>query len=158
MFNIQTTLCGMSKEKSPSRDDYGRLRELKVNYYVHYYVLIIHRQLHAVHSFLFYSKAKWDLIHLVRRSLFDLLYRPRTIYDECWAVGGMRIGRGNWNTLRTASPVPICPPANSTGVERGPRPYEVSDSLPEPNSQLNSWRSTLITPFSAPTFPFRTFN
>jgi hypothetical protein len=36
---------------------------------------------------------------LVRRPLFDLLYQPRMIDDdECGAVGGMRIGRGNRST------------------------------------------------------------
>jgi hypothetical protein len=29
--------------------------------------------------------------------------------DECGAVGGMRIGRGNQGTWRKPAPVPICP-------------------------------------------------
>jgi hypothetical protein len=32
------------------------------------------------------------------------------IDDECGAVGGMRIGRGNRNIRRTPAPVPLCPP------------------------------------------------
>jgi hypothetical protein len=38
-----------------------------------------------------------------------LLYQPRMI-DECGAVGGMRIGRGNRSTRRNPVPVPLCPP------------------------------------------------
>jgi hypothetical protein len=30
--------------------------------------------------------------------------------DECGAVGGMRIGRGNHSTRRKPAPVPLCPP------------------------------------------------
>jgi hypothetical protein len=30
--------------------------------------------------------------------------------DDCGAVGGMRIGRGNRSTQRKPAPVPICPP------------------------------------------------
>jgi hypothetical protein len=37
---------------------------------------------------------------LVRRPLFGLLYQPRMIDDECGAVDGMRIGRGNKSTRR----------------------------------------------------------
>jgi hypothetical protein len=32
------------------------------------------------------------------------------IDDECGAVGGMRIGRGNQSTRRKPAPVPLCPP------------------------------------------------
>jgi hypothetical protein len=51
-----------------------------------------------------------DRVHLVRRPLTDLLYQPRTIDDECGAVGGMRTGRGNRSTRRKPAPVPLCPP------------------------------------------------
>jgi hypothetical protein len=47
----------------------------------------------------------WDWDHLVRRPLTGQLYQPRTIDDECGAVGGMRTGRGDRST-----PVPLCPP------------------------------------------------
>jgi hypothetical protein len=30
--------------------------------------------------------------------------------NECGAVDGMRIGRGNRSTRRTLAPVPLCPP------------------------------------------------
>jgi hypothetical protein len=30
--------------------------------------------------------------------------------DECGAVGGMRIGKGNRNTQRKPAPVPLCLP------------------------------------------------
>jgi hypothetical protein len=39
-----------------------------------------------------------------------LLYHPQMIDDECGAIGGMRIGRGNRCTLRKPAPVPLCPP------------------------------------------------
>jgi hypothetical protein len=38
-----------------------------------------------------------------------LLCHPRMIDDECEAVGGMRIGRGNRSTRRKPAPVPLCP-------------------------------------------------
>jgi hypothetical protein len=53
----------------------------------------------------------WDWVHLVRRPLIGLLYQHRMIDDdECGAVGGMRIGRGNRSTRRKPAPVPLCPP------------------------------------------------
>jgi hypothetical protein len=53
----------------------------------------------------------WDSVHLVRRPLIGLLYQPRMLdYDECGAVGGMRIGRGNRSTRRKPAPVALCPP------------------------------------------------
>jgi hypothetical protein len=48
--------------------------------------------------------------HLVRQPLFGLLYQYRMICDdECVAVGGMRIGRGNRSTRRKPASVPLCP-------------------------------------------------
>jgi hypothetical protein len=35
---------------------------------------------------------------------------PRMVNNECGAVGGMRIGRGNRSTRRKPAPVSICPP------------------------------------------------
>jgi hypothetical protein len=46
----------------------------------------------------------------VHQPLFGLLYQPQVIDDECGAVGGMRIGRGNWSTQRKPTPVPLHPP------------------------------------------------
>jgi hypothetical protein len=51
----------------------------------------------------------WDWVHLIRRPLTGLLYQPRMI-DECGAVGGMRIGKGNRNTRKKPVPMPLCPP------------------------------------------------
>jgi hypothetical protein len=49
-------------------------------------------------------------VHLVCWPLTGLFHQPRMIYDdECGAVGGMIIGRGNRRTLRKPAPVPLCP-------------------------------------------------
>jgi hypothetical protein len=53
---------------------------------------------------------------LVRRPLIGLLYQPRMIDDECGAVSGMRIGRGNRSTRRKTAPVPLCPPQIPHGL------------------------------------------
>jgi hypothetical protein len=29
---------------------------------------------------------------------------------DCEAIGGMKIGRGNWSTRRKPAPAPLCPP------------------------------------------------
>jgi hypothetical protein len=42
--------------------------------------------------------------------LIGLFYQPRMIDDECGAVDGIRIGRGNRNTRRKPAPVPFGPP------------------------------------------------
>jgi hypothetical protein len=55
----------------------------------------------------------WDWVHLVRRPLFGLLYQPQMIDhddDDCGAIGGMRIGRGNRSTRRKPALAPLCPP------------------------------------------------
>jgi hypothetical protein len=40
-----------------------------------------------------------------------LLYKPLMIYEgDCGAVGGMKIGRGNWSTRRKPAQAPLCPP------------------------------------------------
>jgi hypothetical protein len=55
----------------------------------------------------------WDWVHLVRQPLIGLLYQPWMIDDdddECGAIGGMRIGRGNQSSRRKLNPVPLCPP------------------------------------------------
>jgi hypothetical protein len=59
----------------------------------------------------FFLGVERDSGHLVSRPLIGLLYQPRMIDDdECGAVGGMRIGRGNPSTRRKPDPVPLCPP------------------------------------------------
>jgi hypothetical protein len=41
----------------------------------------------------------------------DLLYKPQMIdEDDCGAIGGMKIGRGNRSTRRKPAPVSLCPP------------------------------------------------
>jgi hypothetical protein len=63
------------------------------------------------HIFFKFLGVGWDLVHLVRRPIFGLLYQPRMIDDdECGVVGGMRIGRGNRSIRRKPAPVPLCPP------------------------------------------------
>jgi hypothetical protein len=40
-----------------------------------------------------------------------LLYKPPMIdEDDCGAIGGIKIGRGNWSTWRKPAPAPLCPP------------------------------------------------
>jgi hypothetical protein len=38
----------------------------------------------------------------------DLLHQPQMI-DDCGAIRGMKVGRGNQNTRRKPAPVPLCP-------------------------------------------------
>jgi hypothetical protein len=57
----------------------------------------------------------WDWVHVVRQPLLGLKYQPRMI-DECGAVYGMRIGRGNWNAQRKHSPILLCPPQIPYGL------------------------------------------
>jgi hypothetical protein len=39
------------------------------------------------------------------------LYKPQMIDEgDCEAIGGMKIGRGNWSTRRKPAPAPLCPP------------------------------------------------
>jgi hypothetical protein len=52
----------------------------------------------------------WDWVRLVLRPYFGLLYQRQMINDDCGAIGGMLIGRGNQSTLRKPAPVPLCPP------------------------------------------------
>jgi hypothetical protein len=62
--------------------------------------------------FFFFSFLGWgETVHLVRLPLTGLLYQPRMIDDdECGAVCGMIIGKGNRSTRRKPVPVPLCPP------------------------------------------------
>jgi hypothetical protein len=62
-----------------------------------------------IYFFLFLGVG-WDWVHWVRRPLTGLLHQARTIDDECGAVGGMRIGRGNQSTWRKPAPVPLRSP------------------------------------------------
>jgi hypothetical protein len=52
-----------------------------------------------VKVYFFFSLMEWDRVHLVLQPLFGLLYQPQMIdEDNCGAISGMRIGRGNQNT------------------------------------------------------------
>jgi hypothetical protein len=51
----------------------------------------------------------WDCVHLVRRSLLGLFYRPRMMDNKCGAIGGM-IGRRNRSTRRKPALVKLCSP------------------------------------------------
>jgi hypothetical protein len=67
------------------------------------------------HGLVFFSYflMGWDRVHLVVRPMFGLLYQPWTIDDDdddCGAIRGMRIGRGNRNTQRRPAPLSLCPP------------------------------------------------
>jgi hypothetical protein len=65
----------------------------------------------VTNSVYFFGGVSWGGVRLSPpgTSATDLLYQPRTI-DECAAIGGMRIGRGNRSTRRKPAPVPLCPP------------------------------------------------
>jgi hypothetical protein len=50
--------------------------------------------------------------------------------DECEAVSGMRIGRGNRSTRIKPAPAPLCPPQiprDLTWIEPGPVLWEAGD-------------------------------
>jgi hypothetical protein len=57
----------------------------------------------------FFSLMGSNWVHLVLRPLFSLLHQPKK-KDDCGAIGGMRIGRGNRCTRRNPFPMPLCPP------------------------------------------------
>jgi hypothetical protein len=69
-----------------------------------------HRGDNLVVFFFLFLGVGWDWDHVVPRPLTGLLYQPRTIDNECGAVGGMRIGRGSRSTRRKPAPAPLCPP------------------------------------------------
>jgi hypothetical protein len=52
--------------------------------------------------------------------------------DECGAIGGMRIGKGNRCTMRKPATMSFCPPQiphdlNRPGLEPGPARWESGD-------------------------------
>jgi hypothetical protein len=66
---------------------------------------------YCVFSFLLVSLGGVRLSPLGTSATVGLLYQPRMIDDDDYgAVGGMKIGRGNWSTRRKPAPVPLCPP------------------------------------------------
>jgi hypothetical protein len=50
------------------------------------------------------------LIPLGTAANIGLLYQPQIIDDDCAAIGGMKIGRGNESTWRKSASVKLCPP------------------------------------------------
>jgi hypothetical protein len=51
------------------------------------------------------------LIPLGTAATVGLLYQPQMIDDDdCGAIGGMKIDRGNRSTRRKSAPAPLCPP------------------------------------------------
>jgi hypothetical protein len=62
------------------------------------------------YAVIFFFLMGWDWVHLVLRPLLGLLYQPQIIdNNDCGAISGMRIFRGNRSTLRKPAPVPLCP-------------------------------------------------
>jgi hypothetical protein len=44
-------------------------------------------------------------------AIYGLLYKPQMLdEDDCGAIGGMKIGRGDRSTRRKPAPAPVCPP------------------------------------------------
>jgi hypothetical protein len=70
----------------------------------------------AYYCFIFYFYYRWGgTKSLGTEATSGLLYKPQMIYeDDCGAIGGMKIGRGNRSTLRKPAPAPLCPPQNPT--------------------------------------------
>jgi hypothetical protein len=81
-----------------------------------------------IFEFFIYFSHGVDWVNMVRRPLFGLLYQLRMIDDECGAVGGLRIGRGNRSTRRKPAPSATLSTTNPTwpdpGLERGPPQWE----------------------------------
>jgi hypothetical protein len=87
----------------------------------------------------------WDWVHLVCRPLIGLLYQPRMIDDDdCEAIGGIKIDKGNRSTRRKPAPVPLCPPQIKShmtwpGIEPGPPRWEAGDycAMARPKERLS---------------------
>jgi hypothetical protein len=60
----------------------------------------------------FFFLVSWGGVRLSPLGMSALVYQPRMIDDgdECGAIGGMRIGKGNRSTRRKHAPVPLYPP------------------------------------------------
>jgi hypothetical protein len=65
-------------------------------------------------------------------AIIGSLYQPQMIDDvDCGAIGGMKIGRGNWNTRRKPAPLSLCPPEIPHDLTRARTPAAAvgSDNL-----------------------------
>jgi hypothetical protein len=70
-----------------------------------------------VNFFFKFLRVCWDWVHLVGQPLTGLLYQSRMINDECGAVGGIRLGRGNRSTRRKPALSDTLPTTNATWTE-----------------------------------------
>jgi hypothetical protein len=64
----------------------------------------------SVSCFLSLMGWDWQWVHLVLRPLLWLVVQAPDDDDDCGAIGGMQIGRGNRNTWRKPALVPFCSP------------------------------------------------
>jgi hypothetical protein len=64
----------------------------------------------AYNILFFFSFLGWGESPLRTSATVWPLYQPRTIDDEGWAVGEIRISRGNRSTRRKPAPMPLYPP------------------------------------------------
>jgi hypothetical protein len=106
----------------------------------------VHRYCHTSPRFAVWTLLiPWGGVHSARRPLIGLLYQPRMMdYDECGAVGGMRLGRGNRSTRRKPAPVPLRPPQILYDLTWD-RTWAAADAI----RRLNVWaRRTPLTNFS----------
>jgi hypothetical protein len=71
------------------------------------YMTLLHHS-----SSIFFSSVSWGGVRLspLGTSATNWPIVPAPDDDECGAVGGIRIGRGNRSTHRKPTPVPLCPP------------------------------------------------
>jgi hypothetical protein len=61
-------------------------------------------------EFVFVCFVSWSGVRLSPLGTSATNWPIRMIDDECGAVGGMIIGKGNRSTRRKPAPIPLCPP------------------------------------------------
>jgi hypothetical protein len=100
----------------------------------------------------------WGWVRLVRRPGMGLLNQPRMLDDdECGAVGGMTVDRGNRSAMIKPVPVSICPP-QIPRVELGSNPARRGEKLA--NNHLSYDKACLkylTSKFSIPRVCFHRF-
>jgi hypothetical protein len=66
----------------------------------------------TIYYYYYYYYYWWDgTKSLGTAAASGLLYEPQMIgEDDCGAIGGMKLGRGNQSTRRKPAPAPLCPP------------------------------------------------
>jgi hypothetical protein len=83
----------------------------------------------------------WDKVPCTATTS-GLLYQPQMIgEDDCGAIGGMKIGRGNRSTWRKPAPAPLCPqfPLDRTGDQLCPNYFSCCSHFQA---------STILMPFT----------